>query len=97
MEWAIFGVVAVVLVVLGAFAQRKGWIDMTGSHARGRGGGVAGLVGGVDEVFAPTRHQAQQELDRQSELPTPAPAPGDGDKDVYKGNVRIDVSRLSGE
>jgi hypothetical protein len=93
-EWAIFGGVLAVLVALGALAQRKGWIDVTGKHAGGRGGGVAGLMGGVDEVFAPTRHEAQQELDRQSSLPAPAPAPGDGDKDVYRGDVRIDLDRL---
>ncbi|MBX3195742.1 MAG: hypothetical protein KF727_11685 [Microbacteriaceae bacterium] len=92
MEWLIAGGVAVVLIALGVVAQRKGWIDMTGRHAGGRGGGIAGLVGGVDEIFAPTRHQAQQELERESRLPAPAPVPGDGDKDVYKGTVRIDLS-----
>ena len=92
MEWAIAGGVAVVLVVLAVIAQRKGWIDLTGSHARGRGGGVAGLVGGVDEVFAPTRYEAQRELEREHQLPAPAPSPGDGDKDVYRGSVRIDLS-----
>lgn len=95
MEWVIFGAVAVVLVALGVVAQRKGWIDMTGSHARGRGGGVAGLVGGFDEVFAPTRFEAAKERERQVELPAPAPVPGDGDRDVYKGNVRIDLSAVS--
>lgn len=94
MEWLIFAGVAIVLVVAGVFAQRKGWIDVTGRHAGGRGGGVAGLVGGVDEVFAPTRHQAQQELQRERELPAPAPVPGDGDKDIFKGNVKIDLDEL---
>ncbi|MEZ5189646.1 MAG: hypothetical protein R2717_01320 [Schumannella sp.] len=92
MEWLIAGGVAVVLIALGVVAQRKGWIDMTGRHAGGRGGGIAGLVGGVDEIFAPTRHQAQQELERESRLPAPAPVPGDGDKDIYRGTVRIDLS-----
>ena len=94
MEWVIFGGVAVVVIALGVLAQRKGWIDVTGSHSRGRSGGVAGLMGGVDEVFAPTRHMAQQELERQTELPAPAPTPGDGDKDVFKGNVKIDLDKL---
>jgi hypothetical protein len=91
MEWAIFGGVAVVLVVAGVLAQRKGWIDVTGKHASGRGGGVAGLMGGVDEVFAPMKYEASKELERQTELPAPAPVPGDGDKDIFKGPVRIDL------
>ena len=93
MEWLIFGGVAVVVIAFGVFAQRKGWIDMTGKHATGRGGTGAGIMGGVDEVFAPTRHEAQQELDRQSSLPAPAPVPGDGDKDIFKsdGKIRIDL------
>ena len=94
MEWVIFAGVAVVVIALGVLAQRKGWIDVTGSHAHGRSGGIAGLMGGVDEVFAPTRHEAQQELERQTELPAPAPTPGDGDKDVFKGNVKIDLDKL---
>jgi hypothetical protein len=92
-EWLIFAGVALVVIALGVFAQRKGWIDMTGKHATGRGGAGAGIMGGVDEVFAPTRHEAQQELDRQSSLPAPAPVPGDGDKDIFKsgGKIRIDL------
>ena len=91
MEWLVGAGVAAVVVVLAVIAQRKGWIDLTGKHAGGRSGGVAGLVGGGDEVFAPTRYDAQQELEREAELPAPAPAPGDGDKDVYRGEVRIDL------
>lgn len=86
MEWIIAGVVAAALVVAAVIAQRQGWIDLTGKHAGGRSGGVAGLVGGVDEVFAPSRHVAQQELQREQELPAPAPSPGD------PGRIRIDLS-----
>ncbi len=93
MEWLIVAGVAIVLVALAVVAQRKGWIDLTGKHASGRGGGVAGLVGGVDEVFAPMKYEASKELERQTELPAPAPVPGDGDKDIFKsgGKVRIDL------
>ncbi|MCU1416369.1 MAG: hypothetical protein JWP32_543 [Schumannella sp.] len=94
MEWAIGIGIAVVLIGLGVLAQRKGWIDVTGKHASGRGGGVAGLVGGVDEVFAPMKYEASKELERQTELPAPAPVPGDGDKDIFKGNVKIDLDAL---
>lgn len=45
-----------------------------------------------DEVFHPTRHEAQLELDRQTMLPAPAPLAGDGDKGVYDGIVHIDLS-----
>ena len=97
MEWLIAGGAGLALVVAAAIAQRKGWIDLTGRHTAGRGGsGVAGLVGGVDEVFAPTRHEAQRELEREHSLPAPAPVPGDGaGRDVYSGRIRIDTSELS--
>jgi len=93
MDWVIAGGVALVLVLLGVLAQRRGWIDLTGRRA-GRGGhAVGGVMGGVDEVFHPTRHEAQAELDRQSSLPAPAPIPGDGPTtDAYSGRVRIDLS-----
>lgn len=94
MDWLIFAGVAVAVVVAGVIAQRRGWIDMTGKHASGRGGGVAGLMGGVDEVFAPMKYEASKELERQTEMPAPAPVPGDGDKNIFTaggGKVRIDL------
>ena len=43
-----------------------------------------------DEVFAPARHEAALELDRQASLPAPAPLAGDGDKGIFgEGPVRI--------
>ena len=48
-----------------------------------------------DEVFNPTRHEAQIELDRQTILPAPAPIPGDPGKEesgIYDGQVRIDLN-----
>ncbi|MBZ2198674.1 hypothetical protein [Occultella gossypii] len=44
------------------------------SRGHGSGGGTFGII---DEVFAPTRHEALQELERQREMLAPAPTPGD--------------------
>lgn len=89
MGWWIAPIAVVGIVVLGWLAQRAGLIDLRPTTKRG--GGVAGLVGGIDEFFAPTRHEAQLELERQTELPAPAPLPGDGDKGVYGGRLRIEL------
>lgn len=88
-------ILPIVLVVAGVafyIAQHRGWIDLSNkSKSSGsRGGSVMGIG---DEVFHPTRHEAQVELDRQSVLPAPAPVAGDGDKGVYDGKVRIDLSK----
>ena len=99
MEWWGWVLIGVGVVVLGALAQRAGGIDLRGDGRRGGGGG--GLVGIGDEVFNPTRHEAQLELDRQTTLPAPAPIPGDGDLGViqtegdpdagdgYRGSIRL--------
>lgn len=81
-----------VLIVIVIVAVKLGWIDLSNKSRRGSGT-VSGAIGGsFDEVFAPTRHEAQQELDRQSFLPAPAPLPGDGDKGVWDGGkITIDV------
>ena len=85
-------IIIVGIVVLGFLAQRFGLIDLTG---RQRTSGSSGVMGIGDEVFHPTRHEAQIELDRQTILPAPAPLPGDGAEDpgrgVYSGKVRIDL------
>ncbi len=88
-DWLIFGGVVVVLVLMGVLAQRKGWIDLSAKKNRGAAGG--GMMA-VDEVFHPAAYQAHLEQDRQTSMPAPAPVAGDGDRDVYKGNVRIDLS-----
>jgi len=98
----------VLLIVAGGgvlfwLAHRLGWIDLSNkSKASGGGGGITGIG---DEVFHPTRHEAQVELDRQTVLPAPAPLPGDGDFGIgvgdqpangerknYDGRVRIDLT-----
>ncbi len=92
MDWLIFAGIAVVLIALVVVAQRVGWIDLSNkSRTSGKTGG--GIMGIGDEVFSPTRFESQIELDRQTILPAPAPLPGDGDKDIYRGNVSIDVTR----
>ena len=80
----------VVVACAGIFlAQRLGWIDLSNKNVNsGPRGGVMGIG---DEVFNPTRHEAQIELDRQTVLPAPAPLPGDGDKGIYRGRVEIDL------
>jgi len=78
-------------VLLGYLANRVGWIDLSNKIER-RGGGSGSLLGIGDEVFAPARHEAAIELDRQSVLPAPAPVAGDPVEDrVYEGRITINV------
>lgn len=91
MDWLIFAGVVVALIGLGIVAQRRGWIDLSN---KSRTSGTHGSVMGIgDEVFHPTRHEAQVELDRQTMLPAPAPLPGDGDYGIEDGKIRIDLSK----
>ncbi len=86
--WIVLAVV-VGVGVLTWVAQHFGWIDLSNkSKTSGSKGGALGIG---DEVFHPTRHEAQIELDRQTVLPAPAPVAGDGDKGVYDGRVHIDL------
>jgi len=96
MNWWLVGGV-VVFVLLGYVANRLGWIDL--SNKNGRTGGGSGLVGIGDEVFAPSRHEAAIELDRQTILPAPAPLAGDrGDTGdgVYDGRITIELGQPTG-
>jgi hypothetical protein len=88
--WIVLGC-AVAIIAVAYFAHRKGWIDLSDQH-RGGGGGAASGLGIGDEVFHPTRHEAQAEMDRQTVLPAPAPVAGDGDKGVYRGRVQISLN-----
>jgi hypothetical protein len=91
-DWLIFAGVMVVLVVLGVVAQRRGWIDLSSKNGDGKGRamGGAGMMA-VDEVFHPAAYEARLDQDRQTSMPAPAPVAGDGDRDVYKGNVKIQL------
>ena len=92
MNWWIFGCVVLGIIVFGFLAQRFGLIDITGKDKPKSSGGGSGLMGIGDEVFAPSRHEAAIELDRQTILPAPAPVAGDDDKGIYNGRVTIDLS-----
>jgi hypothetical protein len=86
--------IVVALIALGYLAQRLGWIDLSN---KARSGGSSGGISGIgDEVFHPTRHETQLELDRQTLLPAPAPLAGDGDKGVYSGRIEIDLDKRRG-
>ncbi|MCP2032547.1 site-specific DNA-methyltransferase (adenine-specific) [Okibacterium sp. HSC-33S16] len=56
-------------------------------------GGIAGIAGVGDEIFAPMRHQVQVERDRQSHIPAPAPVPGGmpDSESIFGGTVSIVV------
>lgn len=88
-NWWIFGSIAAALV-LGFIAVQLGWVDLS-NKTKKVGGSSSSIVGIGDEVFAPTRHEAQIELDRQTMLPAPAPVAGDGDKGIFDGKIRIDL------
>ena len=90
MDWLVLVGVVIAVTAFAIVGQRKGWIDLSTSGAKRRGGhGVP--LGAIDEVFQPTRYEAQLQQDRETVLPAPSPVPGDGDKDIYKGNVKIKV------
>ncbi|WP_166867038.1 MULTISPECIES: hypothetical protein [unclassified Salinibacterium] len=88
MPWFGWMALSALFVVGIAVAQWRGWIELRG-NARGTGTGAGGAIGALDEVFAPTRHEAQRELQQQTELPAPAPVPGEGPLDLDAGRVRI--------
>jgi len=83
--WIVLGAV---VVGAAAVAQWRGWIELRGTN-RGRGSGN-GAFGFADEVFHPTKHEAQKIAAAEAELPSPAPAP-DGPLDLEAGAIRIVV------
>lgn len=103
MNWWVFGGAVVGVPVLGYLGQRFGMFDLVGKSRAKSAGNGAGLIGIGDEVFAPARHEAAIELDRQTILPAPAPVAGDplrptgigrADREQgnYGGRVQIDLS-----
>jgi hypothetical protein len=90
MNWLILLAAIVAAVAAMLVADRIGWIDLSNKADRsGSSGG--GMFTMMDEVFAPTRHEAQAEYDRQTSLPVPAPTPSGDDHDLLSGTVLIKV------
>lgn len=97
MNWWVFGGIVPGIVVLGWLGQHHGLIDLSNNRRDKRGGGVGGALSMGDDVFAPTRHEAAVEVDRQARMPAPAPLVGDGDKGIYDGQIVIDVTKKKEE
>jgi hypothetical protein len=98
MNWWVFGAVVVGIAAIGYLGQRFGMFDLLGKDKTKSSGNGSGMMGIGDEVFAPARHEAAMELDRQTILPAPAPIAGDtGDGEGpidYGGHVKIDLTKL---
>lgn len=85
-----FGAIVAAVVVFAYLAQRLNLIDLSSKNrSSGRGSGIMSIG---DEVFAPTRHEAAIEVNRQTLLPAPAPLAGDPDRGIYRGAVVIDLT-----
>lgn len=91
MNWWVVGIVAAFIAAI-VVAVKLGWIDLSNKARRGSGTMSGAIGGSFDEIFAPARHEAQQEMDRQSLLPAPAPLPGDrGDDGWQGGKITLDL------
>lgn len=91
MNWWVVGIVAAFVVVI-VVAVKLGWIDLSNKAQRGSGTMSGAIGGSFDEIFAPARHEAQQEMDRQTLLPAPAPLPGDpGEEGWQGGKITLDL------
>lgn len=88
--WIWWVIVPAVLVVVGVVGQRLGVVDFRGTGDGRRSAG--NILGPIDGLFAPSRQEALQEQERQTELPAPAPSPGDPLLDLESGIAHIDVS-----
>lgn len=66
-----------VLIVLAIGALIVGLAQRSWAKEHWSGSGGGGPFGAVDEIFAPARHQAMQELKEQYDRTAPAPVPGD--------------------
>lgn len=87
--WWVIGAAALVAVCVVGHVVGFMHFSMTGKDGRRSAGNI---LGPIDGLFAPTRQEALQELERQTELPAPAPTPGDPLLDLDTGIARIDIS-----
>lgn len=86
--WLWWVAIPVGVVVIGVIGQLVGVMDFTSAGKDGRR--TAGnILAPIDGLFAPTRQEALQEQERQTELPAPAPTPGDPLLDLDAGVARI--------
>ncbi|MGH1549887.1 hypothetical protein ACRAWB_12215 [Leifsonia poae] len=93
MNWWVVGIIVAFVAVI-VVAVKLGWIDLSNKARRGSGTMSGAIGGSFDEIFAPARHEAQQEMDRQTLLPAPAPLPGDRGEDGWQGGkITIDLGR----
>jgi hypothetical protein len=85
----IAGVVALVLVVGGLRAERRGWVRPRG---RPRGQAALGMLA-LDGIFSPERHRAREELAQQRHARAPVPSPADPplpeDGPGFRGRVTL--------
>ena len=84
------------LIVLGVAVAAIVALSIAASGAakrasRGSGSVGAGMMGAVDEVFAPNRYESMLEQERQTSLPAAAPVAEDDDKGIYEGRISIRV------
>ena len=88
--WIVWIAVPVGLVAVGIVGQLTGVMNFKQDGANWRRS-AGNVMGPVDGLFAPSRQEAMQEQERQTELPAPAPTPGDPLLDLESGVARIDL------
>lgn|GEM_PF-2761097 len=91
--WIWWLIVPAAVAVVAVVGQKAGIMNFRQSSDWRRTSG--NIMGPLDDIFAPSRHEAMLEQERQTQLPAPAPAPGDPLLDLDQGVARLDVADLS--
>lgn len=91
MTWIWWVAIPAAIVVICVIGQLTGLMDFS---MKGKDGmrSAGNIMGPIDGLFAPSRQEALQEQERQTELPAPAPTPGDPLLDLERGIATIDLS-----